>query len=121
MLLCRMLLSMPQRILSCTHPSAAGGSSSPQPTEQAAPARGAEQAARSAAAVVGLHVTAAAQVEAVLAGAEQRTEAHRDACDAEEAALRDQVAAEAEASRQENHAIDLEWEQLQVGAALVCG
>lgn len=94
-------------------PHAAGGSYSPQPAEQAAPARGTEQAARSAATVADLHATAAAQVEAVRARAEQRTEAHRDACDAEEAALRDAVAAEAEASRRENRAIDLEWEHLQ--------
>lgn len=89
-----------------------------QPAEQAAPARGTEQAARSAAAVAELYAAAVAQVEAVRAGAEQRTEAHRGACDTEEAALREAVAEEAESSRRENRAIDLEWEQLQVGAVL---
>jgi hypothetical protein len=51
--------------------------------------------------------------EAVRAGAEARSEQHREACDGEEAALRERVAAEAEASRAENSSIDLEWEQLQ--------
>lgn len=60
------------------------------------------------------HAAAWAEAEAVRGGAEARTDAHRDQCDAEEAALRERVAAEAEASRQENQAIDLEWERLQV-------
>lgn len=58
-----------------------------------------------------------AAAEGVRTGAETRSEAHRAACDAEEAALREAVASEAEAARRENRAIDLEWEQLGVVAA----
>ncbi|KAL4436661.1 hypothetical protein ABPG75_003800 [Micractinium tetrahymenae] len=76
-------------------------------------AKGKQQAAASTEAVRALLVQQEAAAEGVRAGAEARSEAHRAVCEAEEAALREQVAAEAEASRRENRAIDLEWEQLQ--------
>lgn len=100
-----------------TSPAAGAGAAQPsdQPSQEAA-AKGQAQAAAAAAAVQAAHEAAAAKVEAVLAAAQQRTDAHREACDAEEAELRRQVADEAEGARRENRAIDLEWEQLQVGA-----
>jgi hypothetical protein len=81
--------------------------------QQAAASKGRQQAAQSAEAVRQLVEQAQGAAEAVRAGAEERSERHREACDSEEAALRERVAAEAEASRADNSSIDLEWEQLQ--------
>ncbi|KAL4435227.1 hypothetical protein ABPG77_001909 [Micractinium sp. CCAP 211/92] len=78
-----------------------------------ASAKGKQQAAASNEVVQALVAQQGADTEAVRAGAEARSKAHRAACEAEKAALREHVAAEEEASRCENRAIDLEWEQLQ--------
>ena len=104
--------SLRQCLRSTRLPSAGGGPAG-EHQQQAAASKGKQQAAQSAEAVRQLLEKAQEAAEAVRAGAEARSEQHREACDGEEAALRERVAAEAEASRAENSSIDLEWEQLQ--------
>lgn len=83
--------------------------------EQALPStRAIQQVGSSRGAVSRVLDECAAAVQHVTHAAYQRLERHRNTCGAEEAALREQVAKEAEHSRGENQAIDLEWEELQV-------
>lgn len=79
-------------------------------------AKGKQQAAASREAVQALLKQQQGAIERVRTGADSRSEAHHTACEAEEATLREQVATEAEASRHENRAIDLEWEHLQASS-----
>jgi hypothetical protein len=83
--------------------------------EQALPStRAIQQVGSSRGAVSRVLDECTAAVLQVTHAADQRLERYRSACDAEEAALREQVAKEAEHSRGENRAIELEWEELQV-------
>eukprot|EP00887_Chlorella_sp_A99_P007534 scaffold2.g7534.t1 len=78
--------------------------------EQQAASRGAAAAAAAATEAARVHNEGAARPRTVRAEREAAEERYREACDAREAALRERVAADGEAARQENRAIDLEWE-----------
>lgn len=95
------------------------GSAAPPPPADLQLGKGKAAAAASTEVVRRAHMAATAEAEGVRQAPEARTDEHHEACDAEEAALREQVAAEAEASQRENRAIDLEWERLQVGGGWV--
>ncbi|KAI3426074.1 hypothetical protein D9Q98_008042 [Chlorella vulgaris] len=72
-----------------------------------------QQATQSAAAVRQALQDALQAASAVTLAAAQRVVRHREACNAEEAELRGQVAWEAEESRHESQAIEAEWRQAQ--------
>jgi hypothetical protein len=78
-----------------------------------------QQATQSAAAVRQALQDALQAASAVTLAAGQCVVQHREACNAEEAELRGQVAWEAEESRHESQAIEAEWRQAQARPAYI--